>query len=560
MSKIRLHPLLIALTLALAACGPSGGTTPPPGDDGTTAFFKAQPEFGAAAPAGVEAVTPAQFMEAVKGGGKVITAQDLASEQAAQEKQDAQDDADARAYIKQYPEFRAVLNAPAADAINADGDQLVGVPTAGGPKTITLMGGAFGKAVLATHARTFPSQVNQYNLYAALYTDLDITLKKLNNTVQQFGLPVPDEVKNYSADRLLVLNKRASDVIREYGAEIYNISYLLDPANAETGSKDQLDRTQKGACKAPAAGGIYGNFNWPLKGLTTTVKDQGQRGTCWAFATVAALEAEIARRDGKLVNLSEEDYAGHRFLEWAPRKFGEGGDPIGIAQKASAANYTFAYESQWQYNKSLSRTTPANTQTYTQSCNDYKDSSVNYGPCSNTTDQSDWYVVTVGGKLYLMRRLPSTGAGSGYRMKSPTDFWNQSDLDQSMVILLLRAVLGHPTTITMDARYMKPSANTGPSMNNMNPDANGFVQTQAKKNLPGGQPDWELDHVMTVTGFISSQNLQKKLPNQPVADDFGYFIVKNSWGDCWGDQGYVYLPWTWVKSFTGQASTGILPQ
>ena len=555
----KLHPLLLLLTLTLAACGSSGST--PPGDDpAQTAFFKAQPEFGGTAPAGSETVTPAQFMEAVNSGGKVATAQDLADELAAQQQQDAQNNTDARAYINKYLDFSAILQPPSADAVNADGDRLVSVPTAGGPKTITLMGNAFGKAVLATHARTFPSQVNQYNLYNQLYTDLDITLKKLNNTVQQFGLPAPDEVKTYSAERLLALNKQASNVIQEYGAEIYNIAYFLDPANLEIGAKDQLDRTQKGACQAPAAGGLYKNFDWPLKALTTTVKDQGQRGTCWAFATVAALEAEIARRDHALVNLSEEDYAGHRFLEWLPRKFGEGGDPIGIAQKASAANYTFAYESQWQYNKSLSRAAHNDTQTYTQTCNNYHDSSVNYGPCSNTTDQSDWYVTTVGGHLYLMRRLPNTGAGSSYRMQSPTDFWNQSDLDQSMVILLLRSVLGHPTTITMDARYMRQSANAGPNMFDMNPDANGFVATQTKQNLPSGTPDWELDHVMTVTGFISSQNLQKKLPNQPVADDYGYFIVKNSWGDCWGDQGYVYLPWTWVKTFTGQASTGILPQ
>ena len=85
-------------------------------------------------------------------------------------------------------------------------------------------------------------------------------------------------------------------------------------------------------------------------------------------------------------------------------------------------------------------------------------------------------------------------------------------------------------------------------------------QAAGERPERSGTPDWELDHVMTVVGFLSSQNLQKKLPNQPVADDYGYFIVKNSWGDCWGDQGYVYLPWTWVKTFTGQASTGILPE
>ncbi|MDB5046775.1 MAG: hypothetical protein JWQ08_2825, partial [Deinococcus sp.] len=212
----KLHPLLLLLTLTLAACGSSGGGGNPPGDDpALTAFSKAQPEFGGTAPAGSDMVTPAQFMEAVKNGGKVITAQNFADERAVQERQDTQDDADARAYINTYPQFSSVLQPPSADAINADGDHLVSVPTASGARNVVLMGNTFGKAVLATHARTFPSQANQYSLYSTLYTDLDVTLRKLNNSVQQFGLPAPAEVRNYSAERLIVLNKQASDVIRE---------------------------------------------------------------------------------------------------------------------------------------------------------------------------------------------------------------------------------------------------------------------------------------------------------------------------------------------------------
>jgi len=394
------------------------------------------------------------------------------------------------------------------------------------------MGNAFGRAVLAGHARTFPTQVNQFSLYTQVYADLQVALQKLNTSVQQFGFPAPEAAQKYSAERLLGLNRQAGEVINQYRESIASIRFLLDPANAEMGAGDQLDRTQKGACESSAVGGIYGNFDWPLKTLTTTVKDQGRRSTCWAFATIAALEAEIARRDRKLVNLSEQDYAGHRFLEWSPRAFGEGGDPLFIAQKASASNYTFAYESGWQYNKSQSRVERRTAQTYTQSCDGYRDASANLGACSDTTDQGHWTGVVVDGKVYLARSLPNTGAGSGYRMQSPTDFWNQDDRDTSMTVLLLRSVLGHPTTLTLDARYLKPTANAAPAMSNMTPDANGFVPAQTMKNRADGAPDWELNHVVTVTGFISSQNIRRVLSKQAVADDFGYFIVKNSWGDC----------------------------
>lgn len=534
--------MLLALSLSLVACSGSGPGGPAPG-----AFFQTQPEFAGTLPPGARETTAADFMNLVRDGAQVITVQDLDGEKAAQQQQDSQDTHDAREYIKQHPEFRALLSPPAPDAINADGDRLVSVPTAKGAKNVVLLGPAFGRSVLATHARTFAGRQNQARLYAETYPDLDWALRQLGSSAGQQGLPAPADTLNMDAAQLLRLNRQVADIASQYAAEIADLKILLDPPSLEVGSRDQLDRSQKGACKDSASLGLLRNVDWPLKSLTTSVKDQGQRGTCWAFATVAALEAEIARRDRKTVNLSEQHYIASRFLGWAPRAFGDGGDPIFIAHKASEAGYSFAFEKGWQYNKSLSRQVHNSTETYTRSCENYQDATYDHGVCSDTNFQGHLKHVTFGGRTYLLRSLPNTGSSSGYRLQAPSNFWDQADKERSMTILLLRSVLGHASAITLDMSYVEP-------------DANGYAPIKSMKTRADGTADFNLSHVMTVTGFISSQSLAKRVPGAPIADDYGYFIVKNSWGDCWGDQGYVYLPWTWVKTFTGQLSTGLAPQ
>ncbi|EGT32164.1 hypothetical protein CAEBREN_11106 [Caenorhabditis brenneri] len=49
------------------------------------------------------------------------------------------------------------------------------------------------------------------------------------------------------------------------------------------------------------------SIDWRDQGKLTPIKNQGQCGSCWAFATVAAVEAQHAIKKGQLVSLSEQE-------------------------------------------------------------------------------------------------------------------------------------------------------------------------------------------------------------------------------------------------------------
>ena len=57
---------------------------------------------------------------------------------------------------------------------------------------------------------------------------------------------------------------------------------------------------------------IPSEVDWRVKGKVTPVKDQGDCGSCWAFAAVGALESHLAisRKDNLPARLSEQHLVG----------------------------------------------------------------------------------------------------------------------------------------------------------------------------------------------------------------------------------------------------------
>lgn len=295
--------------------------------------------------------------------------------------------------------------------------------------------------------------------------------------------------------------------------------------------------------------GVFANYSYPLKWSATCVKDQAARGACASFAITSAVEANWAYHHEEWLNLSEQYLYWRATGEWYPRPWGDGLVMHGTAKHMIPVDdggdigYPFIYpfEYNWIYSPSHARQENQNAQTYMNSCVLYT-----HTPCSDTVHQAREtcaMVTGASGQVWQCGHSADKAGDSDMTVEESVQIWDLLDDKQlsigfSMVFLDLGIplVMGVPVTPSFDSARKS-----------------GFIQYKGAEEKNRGY------HFVNVLGYIRNADLTDEM--DVLAEELslesdhynggGYYIAKNSWGSCWKDGGYVYIPFSWATAYTG---------
>jgi C1A family cysteine protease len=290
---------------------------------------------------------------------------------------------------------------------------------------------------LAEHRRHYGTK-EEYEYRLGLYAEVYNYVKEHNAGEHSFTLEM-----NKFSDYSPIERKQLTGHIEDRSAENLEVVYLDESATPSS-------------------------IDWRNKGAVNAVKDQGQCGSCWAFATVASVEGATAIATGSLPSLSEQqlvDCAGGIYLN----------------QGCNGGNADWAFK----YVKAHPLTTDSNY-AYTAKT----------GSCNSSKQSAGKYGVT------------------GY-----------ADVSRNNPTQLAAAVAQQPVAIAIEADKM-------------------VFQQYSGGIFDSTQCGTQLDHAVTNVGYGFENGKD-------------YWIVRNSWGASWGENGYIRI----VKSnTTGAGICGINKQ
>lgn len=441
--------------------------------------------------------------------------------------------------VQQRPGLGVFLKTPSLSDPNVKklpGDNyLITFPLQNGQNESFITMGQHAKLrdLLAAHER-FVRLDNQLGLYTEAYQALPDELKT--------GLPTPATLAGKSFSEVRAALAQLESQLEGQVASLEERSFLAQrsgvhpqadpylppgfPSNPvqEERSGEGGDRT--GTLCDYRPNGLYKNLHWPQKYFTTSTKNQRRRGSCTGFALTSATETLVAVRDGRWVNLSEQFLYNKIKTSWDADDYDEGAPTADVAEEFSTSGYRLPFEDLWNYNPSPDRavgSSASEEEDFVGSCVGYDER------CSNTTHQSQFFCTEENGTIYCGGKPPSNN--EGYKISSSYLLWENGD---DFPLNTIRNLLanGRPMVVALEVTR---------GMRGNRLDPNGFLVDYDDEVLGG--------HAIHLVGYLSNSKIKEKLPNAPTGAGGGYFILKNSWGQCYGDGGLVYIPVNWAKQY-----------
>lgn len=227
---------------------------------------------------------------------------------------------------------------------------------------------------------------------------------------------------------------------------------------------------------------------------TTAVKNQGSRGTCTFFSTMALIESSIKIDLGVDVNLSEE------YLNYATKSSGSFADGEGsnvYHNKSAISRWGLLLERDWGYQPSwFSEGFP---------CADYKN--------TDATAPAECFSHNRPDDSILEKRLSAEGLGFGSLEKNTTD------------IIKFLAQYQRPLTLSLVVNF-----------NGWRDDGETFYNEELREECLSTPSSCGM-HSVLLTGY----DLDKKV-----------FYFKNSWGYTWGNKGFGTVSFETVDKYVDE--------
>lgn len=409
----------------------------------------------------------------------------------------------------------------------------------GSSRDVVTLGWKQSVTAIGEGLRIFPERTNQAGIYRHLYesTPSDVLSRIQEN--EGVTLPSPDAVDVIGSDITLEKINEYNDYFVAYHdsiissvVEIPEIPPLVYDCSSDIGTGDGGDRSGCQSTCGYNADGIFLNYDWKYKEYLTCVKDQGpKRGTCCAFAVISATEYWVSRRLDAVVNLSEQALYNRMKLNWVRDDKYDGYYISDALDYAISEGYLIPFEYQWNYNPSLNRTNKQGGGFY-HSCDNYADT------CSNSSHQSE---IVCNGANDCSYYVPEKNAGNyGIRIKSGHVIWDWNDKEKSFWRVIIYLAMNDPVIIQVPVLAQFDAARETGYVSYQAGDVDNPSTPNVNESTNRG------NHIMHVVSYIDNNDLPEGAPDGAGG---GYLIVKNSWSNCWGDGGYVYLPYNYLKEY-----------